>query len=217
MIEAVIFDMDGLMVDSEPVQSKAFELVLRQHGKEPIFNADGMIQTVGITAKESWMRLKKVLGIEVDLDTLVRQKEEAYQELIRTELKPQKGLVPLVEILKAEGLKRAIASNAPLNTIRLVLERLKLNQDFGVIVSGTTVPRGKPHPDIFLKATEQLRVKPESCLVLEDAESGVEAGKRANMKVIAVPNQYTKSHDFSKADLVVNSLEDIKWSTISKL
>ena len=217
MIEAVIFDMDGLMVNSEPVQSRAFELVLRQHGREPIFNADGMIQTVGITAEDSWARLQKTLGIETDLDTLVREKEEAYQELIRTDLQPQNGLIPLVEMIKTASLKRAIASNAPVNTILLVLEKLKLGKDFEVIVSGTTVPQGKPHPDIFLRAAEQLRVKPESCLVLEDAESGVEAGKRANMKVIAVPNQYTQSHDFSRADLVVNSLEDIKWSTILKI
>jgi|Napbiome12C3dose_1001474.scaffolds.fasta_scaffold00001_41 HAD superfamily hydrolase (TIGR01509 family) len=217
MIKAVIFDMDGLMVNSEPIQSKAFEFVIRQYGKIPIFNANGMIQTVGITAKDSWVRLKKALGIEADLDTLVREKEEAYQKLIKTDLQPQEGLIPLVELLKEKGLKRAIASNAPLNTIILVLESLKLSQDFGVIVSGTTVPKGKPHPDIFLQAAKQLEVRPEDCLVLEDAESGVEAGKRAGMKVIAVPNQYTRSHDFSKADLIANSLADIKWSTILKV
>lgn len=215
MIKAVIFDMDGLMIETEHLQSKSFEHVLTNLGIKPEFNQDGVIQIVGVAAKENLKILKEKHGIAQDVESLLKKKQKFYIKLLLQNLKPKKGLFPLLKKLKKKGLKLAIASSSSLEHIKLVLKGLGLSDDFDVIVSGESVPHGKPHPDVFLKAAEKLNVDPGECLVLEDAQSGVEAAFRAKMQVIAVPSKYTKSHDFAKADLIVPSLEKITIDIIT--
>ena len=109
----------------------------------------------------------------------------------------------------------AVASSSTPEHISVVLEGLQVTGFFDVVVSAHTIKHGKPAPDIFLLAAERLGVDPKDCVVLEDAQSGVEAGRAAGTKVIAVPNAFTASHDFSKADTVVHSLEEIDWRMLS--
>ncbi len=217
MIKAVIFDMDGVMIETEPLQSKSFEHVLRNHGVEPEFNKDGVIQKVGVTARDNLVMLKEKHGIDEDVDTLLAQKRAAYDELLRQNLFPKEGLLPLIKTLKEGGLKLAVASSSSLEQIQLVLHGLAVSGHFDGVVSGEDLPRGKPHPDIFLETARKLGIDPIRCLVLEDAESGVEAARAAHMKVIAVPNRYTQSHSFHTADAVVSSLQDVTWPLISRV
>ncbi|MGC9599371.1 MAG: HAD family phosphatase [Minisyncoccia bacterium] len=214
MIKAVIFDMDGLMIDSEPIQSKSFEYVLRTHDKAPIFNPNGLIQTIGITAKDNWILLKEKHNLTASVASLLAKKRSVYGKLLKENVKPQKGLFSLIKKLKKGGFKLGIASSSKLSNIKLVLSSLHLSRSFDVILSGESLTRGKPHPDIFLETARKLSVDPSDCVVLEDAESGVEAAHRAKMKVIAVPNKFTRDHDFKKADLVVSSLGKITPRTL---
>ena len=199
------------------MQSKSFAHVLKIHGKKPVYNADGVIQVVGVTAKENLHRLKKEHGISIHVDTLLTQKQKAYEKLLRANLKPQKGLVQLIKRLKAAGMKLALASSSSKKNIGIVLQGLGVKKYFPVVISGETLVRSKPDPEIFLKAAKALRVLPSECVVLEDAHSGVLAGYRAGMQVIAVPNKFTRSHDFDKARLVVPSLNKISPKIIGVL
>jgi HAD superfamily hydrolase (TIGR01509 family) len=217
MVKAVIFDMDGLMVDTEPIQSESFELVLKEHGVEPRRNKFGVVQTIGVTALDNWKILRLQYGLlNVDLDELVARKRQIYSELLAGRIAPMPGLLDLIATLDQQRVKKAVASSSSLHHIGMVVESLGI-ESFDVLASGEHVERGKPHPDIFLRAAELLDVQPQECVVLEDAESGVNGGKAAGMKVIAVPNRFTLEHDFANAHAVVASLETITWPPLSEL
>lgn len=204
------------MIETEHLQSKSFEHVLRAHGVEPEFNEDGVIQKVGITAKDNLLMLKEKHEIDEDVETLLANKQNIYRVLLEKNIKPKVGLLALIQRLKKERLKLAVASSSSLEHIKLVLMKLRLNQKFDAIVSGENLQR-KPHPDIFLEAAKRLNLDPQVCLVLEDAESGVVAAHAAKMKVIAVPNRYTSSHNFTKADVIASSLEKVNFEQITNL
>jgi len=120
----------------------------------------------------------------------------------------------LLALLKKNNFSIAVASSSVMNHIEMIISGLKIQSYFQVVVSGQFVKRGKPYPDINLEAARQLHVKPEDCLVLDDAQSGVESAKRGNMKIIAVPNKFTINQTFSSADLIVDSLDKIDLDLI---
>lgn len=216
MIKAVIFDMDGLMIDSEPLQSKAYELLLNLYGKKPLFNSNGLVQIVGSGHNSAMLKKKYNLG---DEENVIRQKrQKLYQKVLKSEvIKPMPGLNYLLKFLKQNNFKIAVATSSFLEDINVIFSKLNIFPYFNVLVTCEDVTNGKPAPDIYLEAAKRLNIKSTECLVLEDSESGVTAGKSAGMKVIAVPNKFTKDHDFSKADLIVNSLNNIDWKIISTI
>lgn len=217
MIKAVIFDMDGIIIDSEPIQSKSYELVLQKYGITPEYNADGLIQVLGVHSEGNWKLLKNKHKISESVYKLKEKKQEVYLELIKNNLSPMPGLINLLKFFKKKSLPLAIASSSTPKQISIIVDLLKISDYFDVMISGEEVKRGKPHPDVFLEAAKKLGVKPETCLVLEDAETGVLAGKAAGMKVIAVKNKYTTTQDHSKADKIVHSLEEINEELINSL
>lgn len=214
---AVIFDMDGLMIESEHRQSESLEHVLKHHGVEPEYNDSGLIQVVGITARDNLERLKREHAIETPLDELVEMKNLIYTRILDEGVEPQPGLVDLIAELKNNGAKIAVASGSNIPDIQKVLRHLELTDVFDAVVSGTEVEHGKPAPDIFIKVAELLGVSVSKCVVLEDAETGVKGGKAAGMKVVAVPSRYSKDNDFSEADLVVSTLEDLSYDGLKNL
>lgn len=208
---AVIFDMDGLLVESEHLQSKSFEIVLARHGVVAEYNEAGTIQIAGITSKENFELIKKKHHIPISSDELVSIKNEVYSQLIEDGIDPMPGAHRLIESLKKGGVKTAVASSSIPGDIERVLKQIGLFDEFDSIVSGSEVEHSKPAPDIFLEAARRIGADPSRCIVLEDAEAGVKAAKSAGMFVIAVPNKYTSHNDFSKADVVVNSLEELNY------
>jgi HAD superfamily hydrolase (TIGR01509 family) len=217
MIKAALFDMDGLMVNTEPLQSQAYEAVLVSHGKQPQLNAEGVVQAVGVREKDNWELIKKSHDLNQDTSALIEQRAGLYMNILKQNLVPQPGLIDLLKLLKQHHIKMAVASSSTPEHIKILLEGLQVADFFDAVVSAHTITHGKPAPDIFLLAAAQLGVDPKDCVVLEDAQSGVEAGRAAEAKVIAVPNDFTKSHDHSKADIVVRSLEEIDWKLLSSL
>lgn len=211
---AVIFDMDGLLVESEHLQSKSFEIVLARHGVVPEYNEAGTIQIAGITSKENFELIKKKHRIPISSDELVSIKNEVYSQLIEDGIDPMPGAHKLIESLKEAGVKTAVASSSIPGDIERVLKQIELFDEFDSIVSGSEVEHSKPAPDIFLEAAKRIGADPGRCVVLEDAEAGVQAAKSAGMFVIAVPNKYTSHNDFSKADSVISSLEELNYKKL---
>lgn len=213
-IKAVIFDMDGVIIDSEPIQSLAFKEVLAEYGIGPI--PEAVVQTPGIRGRENWEILKKRYHLQEDTDVLVEKRMAVYLRLLRDHLKPRSGFMALLRALKERGYQVALGSSST-TSVQVVVEGLGLESVFDAVVTGLEAVNAKPHPEIFLRTAEKLGLKPEECLVVEDSEPGVEAAKRAGMWCIAAPNDTTRDHDHSPADLIVHSLEEITMDAIERL
>lgn len=209
--------MDGLIVDSEPIQSFVFSTVIKEYGKTPIIGKNGLVHTVGRSGDAAYIEIMKKHEIQEELDVFRAKTRKILLSRINKKLIPTSGFLPLIKSLKRKRLKTALASSRLIDHVSIMLKSLGVEGFFDVIVGGSPSTKRKPEPDIFLEATKELKTHPKHCIVIEDSEMGVIAGKRAGMKVIAVPSKYTKSHDFSNADKVVDSLSKITSVFISEL
>jgi beta-phosphoglucomutase len=208
---AVLWDMDGTLIDSMPYHWLAWQDVLRQinrtveHG---VWN-----QTVGMRNSEIIPLLFPDMTPE-EMAYVDRAKEERYRARIEQdgiELLP--GVAEWIQRFQIAGWKQAVASSAPPENVATIAHVLHLNGTFGALICGADVPRGKPDPDIFLAAAQRLNVEPQHCLVIEDASMGIEAAHRAGMQAIGVLN----THPQLEADLVIKSLQDLTWEMIENV
>lgn len=217
MLQAVIFDMDGVIVDTELIQSQAYETILAEYGIVPEKNEHGTVHISGATTAETWELLKKRHGFEADTEELTRKKRDAVIAVMRKGFSPLPGVFELLKDLQKHNIPLAIATSAQPERANLVMNGLGVNQYFKVVVTAEDVKRSKPAPDVYLAAAEQLGAASKRCVVIEDAEVGVAAGKAAGMKVIAVPGEFTKKMDFRLADKRVESLSDLDYDIIASL
>jgi len=213
MINAVIFDLDGLLADTECLHCRAYQMALLEHGIE--LHEDDY--------SEHWVRFGKGIGdwlalrgLKLDAHTLRLRKSQHYLDLLASSLRPMKGALEILNTWHGKR-KIALASSSYRDAIDGVLAGLGIAHFFDIIVSGLDVPQVKPAPDIFLKAARDLGVPPAECLVLEDAEKGVIAAHLAGMHCIAVPSPYTRHHDFSKATRVCACLTEITDEFLQQL
>jgi beta-phosphoglucomutase len=151
-----------------------------------------------------------------EIDRLSEWKENRYREIISDKLALLPGVQKLLNDLKENGFLLAIGTSAPRVNLELVLERLSLQNQFNACITDKDVEKGKPAPDTFLKAAEKLFLSPGQCVVVEDAIQGVEAGKAAMMKVVAVTTT-RKREDLGEADIVVDSLDELKAGDFIRL
>lgn len=217
MIKAAIFDMDGLIVETESARSKAYERVLEEYGKEPLFEESGLVHKVGIRGDDAWEIILKRHNLNGDIQELRERTREFYLDILKNTIAPMPGLLALLQFLKKKNLPIALATGAKRSIAEYILDKLSIKHYFSVLITGDEVKRGKPDPACFIQASEKLHVIPEECLVLEDAEAGITGAKSIGMKVIAVPTQFTKKQDFSKADIIVDSLKKVNWKMILSL
>jgi beta-phosphoglucomutase len=208
---AVVWDMDGTLIDSIPYHLQAWHDVLRQINRqvEPgVWN-----QTAGMRNSEIIPLLFPDMS-PAETAYVDQAKEARYRELIESqgiELLP--GVAEWIQRFQAAGWHQAVASSAPPENVATIAHLLHFNGTFEALISGAEVQRGKPDPDIFLAAALRLNVQPQHCLVIEDASAGIEAAHRAGMKVIGVLN--TQPH--LEADVVVQSLHDLTWEMVENL
>ena len=213
MITAVIFDLDGLLADTESLHCRAWRQTLA---------ADGIVVTEEEYARH-WIRdghgIAEYLEqhrLALGLDTLRQRKAEIYRRLVDSSARAMPGALTLVRALA--GRKRlALATSSYLESATAVLARVDVGHCFEVIATYESAPRRKPHPDVFLYVAGRLDVPPAQCVALDDAEKGIVAAHAAGMKSIAVPTPDTRDNDFSKATLVVPSLDAVTLDLIDSL
>ncbi len=172
----------------------------------------------GKREEECYTELKRMYCLKESVKELMEERRKIFYSFLKEEnIKPMPGLINLLNILKKANKKIAIASSSEREYIEYVLDKLNIKDFFEIIISGYDVKKSKPEPDIFLKASEILKIDPKECLVIEDSMNGILAAKRAGMKCIAIPNSITKNQDFSLADKVLNSFNEITIELIESL
>ncbi|NLM96417.1 MAG: HAD family phosphatase [Halanaerobiaceae bacterium] len=215
-LKAVIFDMDGVIIDSEPIHSRLNMELYRKLGFE--LTVEEYSKFVGVSIKDQWYILKEKYDIKESIEELIEmQNTGLIDEISVLEIEPIPGIRELLAELKKENIKTALASSSTLSYINAVLEKFALTDCFPLIISGENLERSKPHPAIFLKTAEKLNLTSEECVVIEDSRNGVTAALEAGMKCIAFSNPNSGKQDISKADIIVNSIEEINIELLKKL
>lgn len=213
MFKAVIFDMDGVIIDSEPLHFKVDKKLLSKCGLE--VDNEFLSQYVGVSNPEMLSDIKDKYHIKYSVDELLDIKLEVLlKALNESDLDTIIGIRQLIDDLKAHGIVLAIASSSPIEFIEAVIEKTNLQHHFNVVISGEQVEKSKPAPDVFLKAASLLCVNPDECVVIEDAEKGVEAALAAGMKCIGYVNHNSGNQDLSKASVMVADMQKIDYDYI---
>ena len=202
----VIFDMDGVLVDTAPFHIEAWKIFGERHNR-PV-SEEFFYKTFGMVNQEI---IPLLFGAEMSIEEsrpFMDEKEAVFRDCIKGKIAPIRGVMELVEDLHANGIATAVASSAPRENVDLLTAELGLDRYAKIRLCGDDVTRGKPDPQIFLKAAELCGVPPAACLVVEDAVVGVEAANAAGMASLAVTTTCERDA-LAAADLVVDSLQEM--------
>lgn len=213
MIKALIFDMDGTLVDSETLHFEAWKETLLRHGVER-FAFDDFISYVGVSNEKLAEDYIHSVSLSATIGQLVKEKQEIYLQMIPA-IKPLAGVETIINRF-SEDYRLAVASSSDCIEIENILKTLNLRHRFEYIVGGDMTYRKKPDPDIYLKVVNLLGLAPYECIAFEDSESGLVSAKDAGMFVVAVPNKLSEHHDFSRADLIVDCLDKVDGPTLAE-
>jgi HAD superfamily hydrolase (TIGR01509 family) len=216
MMSAVIFDMDGVLIDSEPLHYQTdLELL-----KELNINVEKkyLDKFVGMTNPELWKIICQEFKIESKIEDILAKQIKLKIKLLNADgYTPIPGVIELINKIYDKNIPIGVASSSSLIFIEAVLIKTNLKKYIKKYISGESVPNGKPEPDIFIKIAEVLNVDPEKCVVIEDSKNGVLAAKTAGMKCIGFLNPNSGNQDLSKADKIIDSFDDLSVQIIAEL
>lgn len=203
-VQAAIFDMDGLMVDTEGLYFRSESEVARRYGKH--FTKEVMEKMMGQKAVQSIRIMIETLGIEGSAKEIEALRDSLYQDLLIRGVEPMSGLFELLSWLEANGYRKAVATSSKPKFKDIIFNHLGLHERFEAVVTGDEVSQGKPSPEIYQIALSRLGLQPQETVVLEDSAVGLKAAKGAGCFCVVVPNHFTQNQDFSAADLIVPNL-----------
>ncbi|MBI5003338.1 HAD family phosphatase [Candidatus Woesearchaeota archaeon] len=203
--EAFLFDQDGTIIDSEHAHWEAWRNLAKRYNftipEEIVKKTQGT--TDAIVAEELLQHIKTKKSIE----EIVMEKKKEFEKLV-LEISLMQGAEKILRQAKSQG-KTALVTASPIKQTEEILENLRIKRYFDVIITRDHVKRNKPDPDIYYKAAEALKTAPDACCVFEDSDTGLLAAKNAQMFCVSIPNEIIKHRDYSKADVKVNSLNNI--------
>ena len=217
MKQCVIFDMDGVIIESEPIHMAC---------EKEIFNLLGINVSdeqhhsfIGTTDEILWSKIGEMYELPINVPHIIQLKKSLYMECLTKDnhLLPIPYIPELIANLHRNKFLLAVASSSPHEQIDYILTAFGIRNYFQSTVSGEDVKVGKPDPEIFLKAAELLDVSSESCVVIEDSYNGVTAAKDANMKCIGFRNPNSGSQDLSKADIIISTIPEITPELIKRV
>jgi len=203
--KAVIFDLDGTLIDNNSYHRQTWEKYLEKIGKqisEEEFNAH-------MNGRTNADAVKYIFGKETSEEEATKytlEKEALYREIYQPFIKPVPGLIDFLETLKSKNIPMAIATSGIQPNIDFMFENIPIEKYFTAVVNSSHIKKGKPDPEIYLKVASLLNVPPKKCLVFEDAVVGIKSAKAAGMKVIAVATTQPKE-ELSEADMIVDDYE----------
>ncbi len=206
-LSAVIFDMDGLMVDTEPLSRQAWERVLALYDYAMDDEVYGRM--IGLRSAESVQVMLDAYPLPLTAAETMRRKKAFLDERLTQGIPIMPGLMELHAVIARRGLPWAVATSSPRQHASHILAQIGLLESCRAIVGGDEVAKGKPSPDIYLLAAERLGIPPQNCLALEDSAPGCQAAAQAGMTTIAIPNGVTETAVFPCAHHIVNSLHGV--------
>ena len=206
--KGIIFDMDGAIIDSEPLHCQCTIETLKDFGVE--ITLSDMDKYIGVADHVMVDSLINEFSINVSRDEFLKRQDEKRLVVFNKEsMVSVSGTIELIQYLYDNGLKLGLASSSPRYFIEMVLNNFDLLKYFTIIVSGEELERSKPHPDIYLKAAEQIGISPIDCVAIEDANAGVRSAKAAGMYTIGYQNPNSGAQDLSVADVVIQDMKEV--------
>ena len=217
MIKTVIFDMDGVIVDTEPVHHYAYNQHFEQLNIE--VTPEMYASFTGNSTKNIFERLKIQFNLDQDVATLVETKRNLFNDAFdnKEDLYLLDGVEDLIKDLYDNGMQLVLASSSATVTINRIFNRFGLHKYFTHIVSGEDFPKSKPHPAIFLRAAELANTPVENCIVIEDSTNGIMAAKAAGIYCIGYDSFHSKLQDYSLADVVITDFKELSYTKIKNL
>jgi beta-phosphoglucomutase len=217
MLKAVLFDMDGVIVDTEPLHHKAYYQLFDSLG---VVVSDELYQSyTGQSTINVCRRFIDHFGLTQSPEELTSIKQANFRNIFATdnELQLIGGVLALIQEYYIQGLTLVLASSASHNTINNVFNRFNLNQYFKVKISGADFEKSKPNPAIFIKAAELSGQPTENCMVIEDSTNGILAAKGANIYCVGFESPNSKNQDYSRADKVISAFTEIRYEELLKI
>ncbi len=205
-VRGVVFDLDGLMFNTEEVFHAAGDQLLRRRGHQ--MTRELLSRMMGRRARESFASLIAELQLTETVEELLAESETIFQAMLETRLAPMPGLFELLAELESRDLPKGVATSSSRPYLEGILKRFALLPRFSFTLTAEDVTQGKPHPEIYERAAKNLGLDPEEVVVFEDSETGSRSAKAAGAYVIAVPHDYSRDHDFSHVDYVAQGLSD---------
>ena len=215
MLKALIFDMDGVLVNSVKPIWESFNVVLKEEGVH--FSDDYIKNNLARSLRDNLQAWKKEFGIkDYDIMEFSKKAGSIQLDLLKNE-KVSQSLVNLLEQAKRQNIKCVVATSSLRWRAEKILNLLNIRTFFDVLVTADEIKNHKPAPDTFLEAARQLDVRPEECVVIEDAENGIESAKNANMKAVGLVTEYNSANELRHADIVINDFSEINIERLKKL
>ncbi|HEY8600430.1 MAG TPA: HAD-IA family hydrolase [Thermomicrobiales bacterium] len=222
-LRAIVFDMDGLLADTEPLSFRAWSTMIARDYGATITAEDERwsANTVGKSGPIVWELIRDHFKLPVelprDLPLLGSRSREIYHQLLAQGVPPMPGAIALVHACRDAGLRIGVASSSGMEEIHTVLTGLGIIDCFASLTSGKEVPRSKPDPAIYLLACSRLGVEPREAVALEDSGPGVAAARAAGLRCLAIPSEVTSTHDLSPANVIRSSLVDVTPADLAAL
>lgn len=204
MVKAVIFDMDGVLSDSEPLFRESINKILGAEGAH--ITEQEYKELIGSTFDHAWQVLIDKFKLKNPLSHYMSIYDGVVEEMLGSKATPASGIYEIIAEVERRKLPKGLASSSKRIWIMALLKAIKLEKSFDVIVGGDEIAKGKPEPDIYITTAHKLGFEPQQCMIIEDSPTGILAAKRSGAKVIAVKTPYTAGLNISKADVIIDSL-----------
>lgn len=208
MLKAIIFDMDGVLIDSEPIHLESFRRLMESLSIH--YDKDYYLQFIGSTTDYMWNKIISDYNITLSKDELMEKSNDFVREINGADGYPvMKGAADLIRRLSRAGIRLAVASSSGMDRIESTLDKLGVRELFNGVVSGMQVQNPKPAPDTFLEAARILEVNPDECIVIEDSLNGMKAAKNAGMICVMYENLSIGPVDSTYADYIIQGFEEL--------
>jgi HAD superfamily hydrolase (TIGR01509 family) len=211
----ILFDMDGVLVDSEPLFHKAVNVMVERYGAAPITEEENNRYLLGTTVEETWVRVKDLRNIPQTPAELLAGYNDVVKDVLRSDLVPRPGVVDLVAEARRRNLPIAVASSSLREWVNLKLDVIGLTHAFPVKLGGDDIENGKPAPDIYIKAARLIGLEANQCVAIEDSPVGLAAASSSGAYTVCTLTDSTRHLDLSAADVIIENLEHFDYGLLA--